>query len=184
MIVCSPCAWCYTALAIQGLTSLTESGFRARNTCGFFVSACFVGWLCEYKTRKGNSTGLAFGSCQPPDNFDQNRKGTQMSTTIPLTYRVDYEIGLKCKELTPVSIEEISAQQSIFYCRCLFYLIRQAAISEPHDPLFNHLMFLHVLEQITTIGEALSDAAYNHVERLASLKTSDDHAKRKRKKHS
>ena len=99
-----------------------------------------------------------------------------MSTTIPLTYRVDYEIGLKRKELTPVSIEEISAQQSIFYCRWLFYLLRQAAISEPHDPLFNPLMFLQALEAITMIGEALSDAAYNHVERLASLKPNNDQA--------
>lgn len=97
-----------------------------------------------------------------------------MSTTIPLTYRVDYEIGLDAKELTPVQIEEISAQQSIFYCRCLFYLIRQAIISEPHDPLFNPLMFLHALDQITMLGEALSDAAYNHVEILASLKTGNE----------
>ena len=101
-----------------------------------------------------------------------------MSTTIPLTYRVDYEIGLDATELTPVQIEEISAQQSIFYCRCLFYLLRQAAISEPHDPRFNHLMFLHALEEITTIGEALSDAAYSHVESLASLKAN----KRQKKK--
>lgn len=43
-----------------------------------------------------------------------------------------------------------------------------------HDPLFNPLMFLHALEQITTIGEALSNAAYNHVENLASLKTSKE----------
>jgi hypothetical protein len=94
-----------------------------------------------------------------------------MSTTIPLTCRVDYEIGLDAKDLTPVQIQEISAQQSIFSCRCLFYLLRQAAISEPHDPLFNPLLFLHALEQITMIGEALCDAAYNHVESLANLKT-------------
>ncbi|HXI22587.1 MAG TPA: hypothetical protein VNG71_01850 [Pyrinomonadaceae bacterium] len=93
-----------------------------------------------------------------------------MSTTIPLTYRVDYEIGLDAKDLTPVQIQEISTQQSIFYCRCLFYLIRQAAISEPHDPLFDYSMFLHMLEQITTIGEAFSNAAYNQVEQLANLK--------------
>ena len=49
-----------------------------------------------------------------------------MSTTIPLTYRVDYEIGRDAKKLTPIQVEEISAQQSIFSCRCLFYLIRQA----------------------------------------------------------
>src|SRR5260370_35996249 len=93
-----------------------------------------------------------------------------MSTTIPLTYRVDYEIGLDAKDLTPIQIQEISAQQSIFYCRCLFYLLRQAAISEPHDPLFDYSMFLHALDQITMIGEALTDAAYNHVEHLADLK--------------
>jgi len=104
-----------------------------------------------------------------------------MSTTIPLTYRVDYEIGLKRKELTPVSIETISAQQSIFYCRCLFYLLRQAAIGEPHDPVFNHAMFLNVLDQITMIGEALSNDAYDHVDRLASLKANNQ-KDRKRKK--
>jgi len=93
-----------------------------------------------------------------------------MSTIIPLTYRVDYEIGLDAKELTPIQVQEISAQQSIFSCRCLFYLLRQAAISEPHDPLFKPLRFLHTLEQVTTIGEALSDAAYRHVENLARLK--------------
>jgi len=100
-----------------------------------------------------------------------------MSTTIPLTYQVDYEIGRDAKELTPIQVQEILAQQSIFYCRCLFYLLRQAAISEPHDPRFNHLMFLHVIEEITTMGEALSNAAYNHVENLASLKTSNQRAK-------
>jgi len=54
-----------------------------------------------------------------------------MSTTIPLTFRVDYEIGFDAKDLTPIQVQEISAQQSIFYCRCLFYFLRQAAISEP-----------------------------------------------------
>jgi len=92
-----------------------------------------------------------------------------MSTTIPLNYRVDYEIGLEAKDLTPVQVQEISAQQSIFSCRCLFYLLRQAAISEPHDSRFKPLVFLHTLEQVTTIGEALSDAAYHHVEKLAGL---------------
>jgi hypothetical protein len=101
---------------------------------------------------------------------DRNAQETQMSTTIPLTYRVDYEIGLDAKDLTQIQIQEISAQQSIFYCRCLFYLLRQAAISEPHDPLFDPLIFLHALEEVTLIGEALSDAAYNHVENLAELK--------------
>jgi hypothetical protein len=100
-----------------------------------------------------------------------------MSTTIPLIYRVDHEIGLDAKDLTPIQIQEISAQQSIFSCRCLFYLLRQAAISEPHHPLFNHLMFLQALDQITELGEALSNAAYNHVESLANLKTNNQRAK-------
>ena len=91
-----------------------------------------------------------------------------MSTTIPLTFRVDHEVGREAEDLTPIQVEEILAQQSIFYCRCLFYLIGQAAIREPHDPRFNHLMFLHVLEDITTMGAALSDA--HHVEKLANLK--------------
>jgi hypothetical protein len=81
-----------------------------------------------------------------------------MSTTVPLTYRVDYEIGLDAESLTPAKLSEISALQSIFYCRCLFYLLRQAAISESHDPLFNHVFFLHALEEITTRGTALTDA--------------------------
>jgi hypothetical protein len=93
-----------------------------------------------------------------------------MSTIIPLTFRVDYEVGLDAADLTPLRIQEISAQQSIFYSRCLFYLLRQAAISEPHHPLFNHLLFLHALEEITTLGETLSDAAHDHVEQLAQLK--------------
>jgi hypothetical protein len=96
-----------------------------------------------------------------------------MSTTIPLTYRVDHEIGLDAKDLTLIQVQEISAQQSIFSCRCLFYLLRQAAISEPHDPLFNPLLFLHALEQITVIGEGLSSAAHNHVENLATLKANN-----------
>jgi hypothetical protein len=106
-----------------------------------------------------------------------------MSTTIPLTYRVDYEIGLDAKDLTPIQIQEISAQQSIFSCQCLFYLLRQAAISEPHHPLFNHMLFLHALEQITMIGEALSNAAYDHVETLAGLKTKNQKAKKRHGKH-
>ena len=100
-----------------------------------------------------------------------------MSTTIPLTFHVDQEVGREAEDLTPIQGEEILAQQSIFYCRCLFYLLRQAAISEQHDPRFNHLMFLHVLEDITTMGAALSDAAYKHVENLASLKTNHQKAR-------
>ena len=101
-----------------------------------------------------------------------------MSTTIPITFRVDYEIGRDAKDLTSIQVQEISAQQSIFYCRCLFYLLRQAAISEPHDPLFNPRLFLHALEQVTKIGEALSDAAYHHVENQASLKTANHRGKK------
>jgi len=100
-----------------------------------------------------------------------------MGTTIPLTFRVDHEVGREAEDLTPIQVQEISAQQSIFYCRCLFYLLRQAAISEPHDPRFNHLLFLHVLDEITTFGVALSDAAYRHVENLAGLKTNNQRAK-------
>src|SRR2546429_10001419 len=100
-----------------------------------------------------------------------------MSTTIPLTYRVDYEIGLDAEDLTPIQVQEISAQQSIFFCHCLFYLLRQAAISEPHDPLFNPLMYLHALEEITMIGEALSDAAYEQVEQLARLSQAEGRRK-------
>src|SRR5436853_7610980 len=92
-----------------------------------------------------------------------------MSKTIPLTYRIDYEIGLDAEDLTPIQVQEISAEKSIFFCHCLFYLLRQAAISEPHDPLFNPLMFLHALEEITLLGEALGDAAYEQVEELSRL---------------
>ncbi len=102
-----------------------------------------------------------------------------MSTTIPLNYRVDYEIGLDAEDLTPIQVQEISAQQAIFSCSCLFYLFRQAAISEPHHPLFNLSVFLPALEQITMIGEALCNAAYEHVENLAGLKTESQRAKKK-----
>ncbi len=105
-----------------------------------------------------------------------------MSTTIPLNYRVDYEIGLDAKDLTPIQVQEISAQQSIFSCQCLFYLFRQAAISEPHDPLFNPMLFLQALEQITMIGVALCNAAYEHVENLAGLKTKSQRARKRRSK--
>ncbi len=105
-----------------------------------------------------------------------------MSTKIPLTYRVDYEIGLDAKDLTPIQVQEISAQQAISSCGCLFYLFRQAAISEPHHPIFNHSVFLHALEQITMIGEALCNAAYEHVETLAGLKTKNQKARKRRSK--
>jgi hypothetical protein len=128
---------------------------------------------CEYKTRKGNSTSRLAAACYHPATNKTPQGDTKMSTTIPLDFRVEHETGLDAKDLTPIQVQEISAQQAIFSCRCLFYLIRQAAISEPHDPLFNPLLFLHALEQITTIGEALSNAAYHHVEELASLKTNN-----------
>jgi len=60
--------------------------------------------------------------------------------------------------LVAVSAPEKNAA---FLCRCLFYFLRQAA-----------------LEAITTIGEALSNAAYDHVERLAKLKLKDNHTSR------
>jgi hypothetical protein len=134
-----------------------------------FCVCLFVGWPCEYNTRKGNSSGRSCSGLLPP-GITKKCKETQMSTTIPLNYRVDYEIGLDAKDLTPIQIQEISAQQAISSCGCLFYLLRQAAISEPHHPLFNLSMFLHALEQITMLGEALSNAAYDHVENLAGLK--------------
>ena len=92
-----------------------------------------------------------------------------MSTKIPLTYRIEYEVGIAADSLTPARIQEISAEQSIFFCHCLFYLLRQTAISAPHDPLFNLAVFLHTLEEITLMGEALCHTAYDHVELLARL---------------
>lgn len=55
-----------------------------------------------------------------------------------------------------------------------------AAISKPHDPLFNPLLFLHSLEEIALIGQALSDAAYDHVEQLAALKQTTERNRRER----
>jgi hypothetical protein len=92
-----------------------------------------------------------------------------MSTKIPLTYHVEYEVGIAADSLTPARIREISAQQFIFFCQCLFYLLRQSAISAPHDPLFKPAVFLHVLEDISLLGEAVSHTAYDHVEHLFRL---------------
>jgi hypothetical protein len=38
-------------------------------------------------------------------------------------------------------------------------------------------MFLNVLEEITMIGEGLSNAAYHHVESLAGLRTNNQSAR-------
>src|ERR1041384_23521 len=86
-----------------------------------------------------------------------------MSTKIPLTYHVEYEVGIAADSLTPARIREISAQQSIFFCHCLFYLLRQSAISAPHDPLFKPAVFLHVLEDISLLGKATTPTFYDLV---------------------
>lgn len=176
-MVCSQCSYAILRSLFWGLTPSTESGLRARNNAGFLCSGGLSGGCVNTIPARGITQGCLSAAVKRPTKFDKAERGhKKMSTTIPLTYRVDHEIGRDAKEFTPIQIQEISAQQSIFYCRCMFYLIRQAAISEPHDPRFNHLMFLHVLEEITTIGEALSTAAHNHVENLASLKTNNARA--------
>jgi hypothetical protein len=50
----------------KGLTTLSRAVSAPERKRGFFVSACFVGWLCEYNTRKGNSMGRALGGCHHP----------------------------------------------------------------------------------------------------------------------
>lgn len=92
-----------------------------------------------------------------------------MSTKILLTYNVEYEIGLDLDSLTPARIEEISAQQSIFLCQWLFYLLRQSAIGASSDPLFKLEVFLPAIEAVALIGEAMSHTANEHVERLSRL---------------
>ena len=92
-----------------------------------------------------------------------------MSTKILLTYNVEYEIGLDADSLTPARIEEISAQQSVFLCRWLFYLLRQAAIGASSDPLFTPQVFLPAIEAVSLVGEAISRAVSEHVERLPYL---------------
>jgi hypothetical protein len=92
-----------------------------------------------------------------------------MSTTIPLACIVEYEVGLDAESLTPARIEEISAQQSIFLCQWLFYLLRQAAAGASSDPLFKPQVFLPAIEAVSLVGEAVSRAANEHVERLAHL---------------
>jgi hypothetical protein len=91
-----------------------------------------------------------------------------MSTIIPLVYTVEYEIGLAAGNLTPARIEEISAQQSIFLCQWLFYLLRQsAAVGASSDPLFKLQVFLSAVESVSLVGEAVSRTAGEHVERLS-----------------
>jgi hypothetical protein len=92
-----------------------------------------------------------------------------MSTKIQLTYNIEYEIGLDADNLTPLRIEEISAQQSIFLCQWLFYLLRQAAVGASSDPLFKPHIFLPAIEAVSLVGEAISRTAGEHVERLSHL---------------
>lgn len=92
-----------------------------------------------------------------------------MSTTIPLACIVEYEVGLDADNLTPAKIEEISAQQSVFLCRWLFYLLRQAAVGASSDPLFKPQVFLPAIEAVSLVGEAITRAASEHVEHLSHL---------------
>lgn len=92
-----------------------------------------------------------------------------MGTIIPLTCTVEYEVGLDADSLTPVRLEEISAQQSIFLCQWLFYLLRQAAVGASSDPLFKPQVFLPAIEAVSLVGEAISRTASQHVERLSQL---------------
>jgi hypothetical protein len=92
-----------------------------------------------------------------------------MSTIIPLVYSVEYEVGLDADRLTPARIEEISAQQSIFLCQWLFYMLRQIANGASHDPLFKPEVFLSAIEAVALVGEAISRTAGEHVERLSRL---------------
>jgi hypothetical protein len=101
-----------------------------------------------------------------------------MSTIIPLVYSVEYEVGLDADSLTPARIEEISAQQSIFLCQWLFYMLRQVANGAPHDPLFKPEVFLSAVEAVAIIGEAISRTASEHVERLSRLQQASKRAKK------
>ncbi|MCA1564164.1 MAG: hypothetical protein LC803_00630 [Acidobacteria bacterium] len=92
-----------------------------------------------------------------------------MSTTIPLACIVEYEVGLDADNLTPARIEEISAQQSVFLCHWLFYLLRQAAVGASSDPLFKPQALLSAIEAVSLVGEAISRAANEHVEHLSQL---------------
>jgi hypothetical protein len=92
-----------------------------------------------------------------------------MNTKILLTYNIEYEVGLDADSLTPDRIEEISAQQSIFLCQWLFYLLRQAAVGASSDPLFKPQVFLPAIEAVSLVGEAISRTASEHVERLSHL---------------
>ena len=83
-------------------------------------------------------------------------KGGKMSMIIPLACTVEYEVGLDAESLTPARVEEISAQQSIFLCQWLFYLLRQAAAGASSDPLFKPQVFLPAIEAVSLVGEAMS----------------------------
>jgi hypothetical protein len=101
-----------------------------------------------------------------------------MSTIIPLVCTVEYEIGLDADSLNPARIEELSAQQSIFLCRWLFYLLRQAAVGASTDPLFKPQAFLPAIEAVSLLGEAMSHTANEHVERLSRLQQAAKQAKK------
>lgn len=92
-----------------------------------------------------------------------------MSTKIPLTYNIEYEVELAADSLNPARIQETSAEQSIFFCHCLFYLLREAAIGASRHPLFKPAMFLTALEAVSLIGEALCHPAHEHIEHLSNL---------------
>lgn len=111
----------------------------------------------------------SLGGCQRLTSR-QNREETEMSAKkIVLTYHVESEVGVANDSLTPARIEEVSAEQSIFLCRALFYLLRQVTIGADHNPLFKSAEFLHALEAISQLGEAISNTAYDHVEQLSRL---------------
>lgn len=101
-----------------------------------------------------------------------------MSATLPLVCTVEYEVGLDADSLTPARIEELSAQQSIFLCQWLFYLLRQTAMGASSDPLFKPQVFLSAIEAVSLLGEAMSHTANEHVERLSRLKQSAKQTKK------
>jgi hypothetical protein len=71
-----------------------------------------------------------------------------MNTKILLTYNVEYEVGLDVDSLTPARVEEISARQSLFRCRWLFYLLRQIAVGASSEPLFKPQALLPAIEAV------------------------------------
>lgn len=59
--------------SLLGSDNPFKSGIRARKKRGLFVSGGFVGWLCQYKTRKGNNTGPRSWRLSTPDNLTKPR---------------------------------------------------------------------------------------------------------------